>query len=231
MKPLVHHEGLVVPVVAANIDTDILVPKQYLKRVERTGLADYLFDRWRYLDRGNATDDPYVDCATREPDPAFVLNLPQYKGASILLAGANFGCGSSREQAVWAIAEWGIRAVIAPSFGDIFFNNCYANGILPIRLAGPDMDVLLRNAGRAGYSLQIDLPAQKVSDGSGGEWLFDIDPFRKSSLLEGRDAIALTLQKAAAISRFEQAHWSSQLWLASSAPAFHQSSTNPEPTT
>lgn len=222
MTPLVQHEGLVMPIAAANIDTDILVPKQYLKRVERTGLAGYLFDRWRYLDRGNATDDPYVDCATRAPDPAFALNQPQYRGASILLARANFGCGSSREQAVWALAEWGIRVLIAPSFGDIFFNNCHANGVLPVVLPEPEIDALFRNAAQRNYRLRIDLPAQTVTDRAGGLWTFQIDPFRKSSLLDGRDAIALTLEKVGAITQFEQGHWQNQPWLARHVPPFDQ---------
>ena len=222
MTPLVRHEGLVVPMAAANIDTDILVPKQYLKRVERSGLADYLFDRWRYLDRGNATDDPYVDCTAREPDSAFPLNQPQYKGATFLLAQANFGCGSSREQAVWALAEWGIRVLIAPSFGDIFFNNCHANGILPVVLPQVEVDALFVNASQRGYRLRVDLPAQTVTDAAGGHWTFQIDDFRKSSLLDGRDAIALTLEKAGAIGRFEQRHWQSQPWLARHAPRFDQ---------
>ncbi len=222
MTPLIQHEGLAVPIAAANIDTDILVPKQYLKRVERTGLSDYLFDRWRYLDRGNATDDPYVDCTTREPDPDFALNQRQYAGASFLLARDNFGCGSSREQAVWAIAQWGIRVVVAPSFGDIFFNNCYANGILPVVLTGADMDVLFSRAATPGYRLQVDLPAQELRDAAGNRWSFNIDPFRKQCLLAGQDAIALTLDKAAAIAGFEQRHWQQQPWLAADAPRFEQ---------
>lgn len=222
MTPLTQLEGLVVPIPAANVDTDILVPKQYLKRVERTGLADYLFDRWRYLDRGNATDDPYVDCTTRKPDPDFALNQPRYQGATILLARDNFGCGSSREQAVWAIAEWGIRVVIAPSFGDIFFNNCYANGVLPVVLPASEIDLLFTRVARPGYRLRIDLETQTAHDDAGGQWTFDIDPFRKSALLSGRDAIALTLEQRSAIASFEQRHWQSQPWLASPAPSFNQ---------
>lgn len=229
MTPLVDHAGLVLPVDAANVDTDILVPKQYLKRVERTGLSDYLFDRWRYLDRGNATDDPYVDCATRVADPAFVLNQPRYSGASILLARANFGCGSSREQAVWAIAEWGIRIVIASSFGDIFFNNCYANGILPVALSEREVDALFLNAERPAYSLRMDLPSQTLGDDAGCTWEFQIDPFRKSCLMGGKDAVALTLEKSAAIGRFENRHWHGKPWLAASAPHFNERSKTHSP--
>lgn len=223
MNPLVQHEGLAVPISAANIDTDILVPKQYLKRVERTGLSNYLFDGWRYLDRGNASDDPYVDCAGRVPDPEFALNKPQYAGASFLLAHNNFGCGSSREQAVWALAQWGIRVVVAPSFGDIFFNNCFANGLLPVVLNQAAMDVLFSHAVTPGYRLQVDLPAQEIRDALGHRWTFSIDPFRKQCLLTGQDAIALTLGKAVAIAGFEQRHWQQQPWLAVPAPRFGQS--------
>lgn len=220
MKPLVQHEGLAVPVAAANIDTDILVPKQYLKRVERTGLADYLFDRWRYLDRGNATDDPYVECAARAADPEFALNKPQYAGASFLLARDNFGCGSSREQAVWALAQWGIRVVVAPSFGDIFFNNCFATGLLPVVLDAAAMDVLFSHSATPGYRLAVDLRAQELCDALGHRWSFDIEPFRKQCLLAGQDAIALTLEKAVAVASFEQQHWRQQPWLAAPVPRF-----------
>lgn len=220
MKPLVTHEGLALPVDAANIDTDILVPKQYLKRVERTGLSDYLFDRWRYLDRGNATDDPYVDCKTRQSDPDFALNKQQFAGATFLLARENFGCGSSREQAVWAIAQWGFRVVVAPSFGDIFFNNCFANGILPVVLAPQALDTLFQQVAEPGYRLQVDLPAQEVGDLMGNRWHFDIDPFRKQTLLAGLDAIALTLTQSEVIAAYEHRHWAAQPWLSNDVPRF-----------
>ena len=221
MKPLLQHDGLVVAIAAANVDTDILVPKQYLKRVERSGLADYLFDRWRYLDRGQASDDPYVDCATRAPDPAFPLNQPRHAGATVLLAGANFGCGSSREQAVWALAQWGVRVVVAASFGDIFFNNCFANGVLPIVQPAAVMVRLFERAAQPGWRLQVDLPRQLVEDRSTGEhWPFEIDAFRKAHLVEGRDAVALTLQHEDAIGAFEHRHRQAHPWLSDPTPGF-----------
>lgn len=222
MTPFVKHEGLVVAIPAASIDTDILIPKQYLKRVERAGLADYLFDRWRYLDRGNATDDPYVDCAGREPDPAFALNQARHAGATVLVTGANFGCGSSREQAVWGLVQWGIRAVIAPSFGDIFFNNCFANGLLPIVLASEAVDQISLSAQQPGWRLAIDLGLQTVTAPDGTTWHFEMDAFRKTCLLNGADAIALTLAHAAAINAFEQRHAQAQPWLAAdlASPTF-----------
>lgn len=220
MKPLIRLEGVAVPVDASNIDTDILVPRQYLKRVERTGLADYLFDRWRYLDRGMATDDPYVDCTTREPDPAFVLNKPELRDATILLTRENFGCGSSREQAVWALSQWGFRAVIAPSFGDIFFNNCFSNGLLPIVLPEAAIGKLFEAAGQSTLRLAIDLPSQSVEAGAGKRWNFAIDDFRKTNLLQGNDAIALTLKEERAIREFENRHFERQPWLGAPAPRF-----------
>ena len=214
MTPLLHHTGLVVALPASNVDTDILVPKQYLKRVERTGLADVLFDRWRYLDRGNATNDPYVDCSTRTPDPQFALNQPRHAGASVLLAGANFGCGSSREQAVWALAQWGFRMLVAPSFGDIFFNNCYANGVLPVVQPVDVMNQLLTRAQRPGWCLHVDLQRQVIQDpDDGGLWPFAIDEFRKNCLMQGHDAVDLTLQHRDAIAAFETRHRQAQPWL------------------
>jgi 3-isopropylmalate/(R)-2-methylmalate dehydratase small subunit len=213
MKPLSFHDGLVVVLSAANVDTDILVPRQYLKRIERTGLGDYLFDRWRYLDRGNASDDPYLDCSTRDPDPDFPLNQARHQGASILIAGANFGCGSSREQAVWALAEWGFRVLVAPSFGDIFFNNCHANGVLPIVLSVPDVDALTTRASEIGYRLQLNLPDQTLTDRRGGSWTFEIDQSRKASLIGGLDAIAYTLAREVEIATFEAEHRRRQPWL------------------
>jgi 3-isopropylmalate/(R)-2-methylmalate dehydratase small subunit len=215
MKPLTRHEGLVVAIPAANVDTDILVPKQYLKRVERDGLAGILFDRWRYLDRGDTGDDPYVDCTQRTPDPAFALNQPRHAGATILLAGANFGCGSSREQAVWALAQWGIRVIVAVSFGDIFFNNSHANGLLPVVLPEAALAELMQRAARPGWRLVVDLPQQRIEDPVRGDsWPFEIDPFRKRCLIDGADTIALTLQHEAAIAAFELRHGHAQPWLA-----------------
>jgi 3-isopropylmalate/(R)-2-methylmalate dehydratase small subunit len=220
VKPFVDLDGLVVPVNSSNIDTDILVPRQYLKRVERTGLADYLFDRWRYLDRGKATDDPYVDCSTRQPDPDFILNRTSLRDATILLTRANFGCGSSREQAVWALSQWGFRAVIAPSFGDIFFNNCFSSGLLPIVLSETAVDDLFAAAGQGSLRLFIDLPSQCVRHGDGQQWPFDIDHFRKANLLQGNDAVALTLKEEGAIRQFEHRHFNRQPWLAAQTPRF-----------
>lgn len=217
MNPFVQHDGLVLAIPAANIDTDILIPKQYLKRVERAGLADYLFDRWRYLDRGNATDDPYVDCTTRVPDPDFALNQSDYRGASVLVTGANFGCGSSREQAVWGLAQWGIRVVIAPSFGDIFFNNCFANGLLPIVLPPTDVEAMTALAQQPGWRVSVDLEQQCIEEPGGRRWAFAIDAFRKECLLRGADAIALTLARTEAITAFERQHFQSFPWLATSS--------------
>jgi 3-isopropylmalate/(R)-2-methylmalate dehydratase small subunit len=215
MNPLTQHDGVVVAIPVANIDTDILVPRQYLKRVERSGLADYLFDRWRYLDRGAASDDPYVDCSARVPDPSFALNQPRHEGASFLVAGANFGCGSSREQAVWALAQWGIRVIVAPSFGDIFFNNCLANGVLPVVLDDDTVATLARRAAAPGYRLAVDLSTCRIEDGAFGEaWSFAIDPFRQRCLLDGSDAIALTLRFTTDIAAFERQRERECPWLA-----------------
>ncbi|MBB5696384.1 3-isopropylmalate dehydratase small subunit [Muricoccus pecuniae] len=218
MTPFLQHDGLVVAIPAANVDTDVLVPKQYLKRVERTGLADYLFDSWRYLDRGGAGDDPYASCAGRAPDPGFPLNQPRHAGASILVARANFGCGSSREQAVWALAQWGIRALVAPSFGEIFLNNCFANGVLPIVLEAAAVEDLITRAGVPGFRLTVDLPEQAVSDAVGGRWGFEITPFRKACLMQGADAVVLTQRHDAALARFEERHARRFPWL-STTPA------------
>lgn len=225
MRPFTTLDSLVLPIQAASVDTDILVPKQYLKRVERTGLADYLFDPWRYADEGRS-GDPYIDCRGRELKSDFVLNRPELRKAQIMLTGANFGCGSSREQAPWALAEWGIRALIAPSFGDIFYNNCLANGLLPIVLGSAHVDTLFEAAQRAPLTLHIDLPQQQLRVPAGATWSFDIDPFRKDALLQGHDAIARSLQHSAAVDAFEQARFRAEPWLRHAVPSFSNPSSS-----
>ncbi|MGH9395419.1 MAG: 3-isopropylmalate dehydratase small subunit [Terriglobia bacterium] len=194
MKPFVKHTGLVVPVDRVNVDTDQIIPKQFLKSLTREGLGRALFYDWRYLEG-------------EKPNPEFVLNKPRYHGASIMLARANFGCGSSREHAAWALLDYGIRAVIAPSFADIFSNNCSKNGILPVQLADGDMDELFRRAtGTEGYQLMVDLEAQAVTDAHGLRVRFEIDPFRRDCMLKGLDDIGLTLRHESRISAYESAH-------------------------
>ncbi|AOD13927.1 3-isopropylmalate dehydratase small subunit [Xanthomonas fragariae] len=210
MKPFTQHTGLVAPLDRANVDTDQIIPKQFLKSIKRTGFGPNLFDEWRYLDIG----EPGRDNSQRPINPEFVLNFPRYQGASVLLARENFGCGSSREHAPWALDEYGFRAVIAPSFADIFFNNSFKNGLLPIVLAGPEVDALFEQClVTEGYQLTVDLAAQRVLRPDGVEYSFDIDAFRKHCLLNGLDDIGLTLQEADAIGRFEQGHRTRQPWL------------------
>jgi len=196
MKPLRVVEGLVAPLDRVNVDTDQIIPKQFLKRIERTGFGQFLFYDWRYLPDGS-------------PTPDFVLNQEPWKQASILLARNNFGCGSSREHAPWALADFGFRVIIAPSFADIFYNNCFKNGLLPVTLSESDIDELFRRteaAGRSGYRLTVDLEQQEVRDESGWKANFTIDPFRRQCLLEGWDDIALTLRHEDAIRAFEERH-------------------------
>jgi 3-isopropylmalate/(R)-2-methylmalate dehydratase small subunit len=185
----------------ANVDTDQIIPKQFLKRIERTGYGPFLFYDWRYLDDG------------KTPNPDFELNQPKAKGASILLARRNFGCGSSREHAVWAIENHGFRVVIAPTFADIFYNNCFKNGILPIRLPQSEIDKLLDDASRGpNATITIDLPSQEIRGPDGGVIRFDIDPFLKRCLMEGLDDIGLTLEKAHHIEAFETEHRTRRPW-------------------
>lgn len=205
------HTGLVAPMDRDNVDTDAIIPKQFLKSIKKTGFGPNLFDEWRYLDRGEPGQDP----ASRRPNPDFVLNQQRYQGASILLARANFGCGSSREHAPWAIDQYGFRAIIAPSFADIFFNNCFKNGLLPIVLPEHQVAQLFDEvAAFAGYQLTIDLPRQRVVKPDGTEWAFDVQPFRKHCLLNGLDDIGLTLQHADKIRAFEAERLLKQPWLA-----------------
>ncbi len=194
-------EGVAAPMKLVNVDTDMIIPKQYLKTIQRTGLGKGLFSEMRYLDDG-------------AENPAFVLNQPAYRSSKILVAGDNFGCGSSREHAPWALLDFGIRCVISTSFADIFYNNCFKNGILPIVVSKDDLDKLFDDAERgANATLTIDLPAQEIRGPDGGVVKFEIDPFRKRCLVEGLDDIGLTLQKAPAIDQYETAKGAEQPWL------------------
>lgn len=200
-------DGLVAPLDRANVDTDQIIPKQYLKSIKRTGFGDYLFDAWRFLDQGTIGMTPNERQLNRE----FALNLPEYQGASILIARDNFGCGSSREHAVWALKEFGFRAVIAPSFADIFFGNCFKNGVLPITLPADVLDGFFERVA-SGLQLTIDLQAQTVSDGEQVHG-FDIDSALKEKMLKGMDDIDLTLAEAQLIRDFEVGHRQRQPWL------------------
>ncbi len=212
MKPLTQHTGIVVPLDRANVDTDVIIPKQFLKSIRRTGFGVNLFDEWRYLDHG----EPGQDCSKRPVNQSSVLNPPDLKGASILLARANFGCGSSREHAPWALEQYGFRVLLASSFADIFFHNCFKNGLLPIVLSEADIERLFVAAHAAGaLRLEVDLQQQTVRTLDGAiEIGFDVDPFRKECLLNGFDDIALTLRQTEAIRGFEQQHMARFPWLA-----------------
>ncbi|ROH88151.1 3-isopropylmalate dehydratase small subunit [Pseudomethylobacillus aquaticus] len=210
MKAFTQVHGLVCPVDRANIDTDAIIPKQFLKSIKRTGFGPYLFDEWRYTNYG----EPGMDCSTRPLNKDFVLNQPRYQGAQVLLARDNFGCGSSREHAPWAIDDYGFRVVIAPSFADIFFGNCYKNGILPIVASAETVDQLFAECfANEGYKLNVDLESQTVTLPSGASFKFDITPHRKHCLLNGLDEIGLTLQHADEIKAFEAKHKTAQPWL------------------
>ena len=210
------HQGLVAPMDRENVDTDAIIPKQFLKSIRKTGFGPNLFDEWRYLDKG----EPGMDPATRKPNPDFVLNQPRYAGASILLARKNFGCGSSREHAPWALEQFGFRALIAPSYADIFFNNCFKNGLLPIQLPEAQVAQLFDEVkGFVGYTLSIDLPRQVVVKPDGSEIAFDVQPFRKYCLVNGFDDIGLTLRHADKIRAFEAERLAKMPWLAHRNPA------------
>jgi 3-isopropylmalate/(R)-2-methylmalate dehydratase small subunit len=212
MKPLTVHTGLVMPMDRANVDTDAIIPKQFLKSIKRAGFGPNLFDAWRYLDEGQ----PGMDNAKRPVNPDFVLNQPRYKGASILLARRNFGCGSSREHAPWALEDQGFRVLIAPSYADIFFNNCFKNGVLPIVFSEDDVDTLFKlTDSKPGFELVVDLDKQVVraTDGS-FEKSFEVEPFRKHCLLNGLDDIGLTLQKADKIKAYEAKRMQERPWVA-----------------
>lgn len=204
------HQGLVVPLDRANVDTDAIIPKQYLKSISRSGFGPTLFDDWRYLTPG----EPGMDHSKRPVNPDFVLNQSRYKGASILLARENFGCGSSREHAVWALTDYGIRAVIAPSYADIFFNNSFKNGLLPVVLEEQIVDKLFKAvAGEEGYQLTIDLEQQQVVTPTGESYAFEVDEFKRYCLLNGLDDIGLTLQHADAIRTYEEKRRQEAPWL------------------
>lgn len=210
MEKFTVHQGLVVPLDRANVDTDAIIPKQYLKSIKRTGFGPTLFDDWRYNEPG----EPGMDHSKRAVNQDFVLNFPRYAGASILIARENFGCGSSREHAVWALDDYGIRAVIAPSFADIFFNNSFKSGLLPIYLDAALVDRLFKEvAANQGYQLTIDLAAQQVITPSGEKLAFEIDEFRKFCLLNGLDDIGLTLQHASDIQTYEAKRKQTAPWL------------------
>jgi 3-isopropylmalate/(R)-2-methylmalate dehydratase small subunit len=210
MEPFRIHTGLVAPMDRENVDTDAIIPKQFLKSIKKSGFGPNLFDEWRYLDHGEPGQDP----ASRRPNPDFVLNQARFQGGSILLARKNFGCGSSREHAPWALQQFGFQALIAPSYGDIFFNNCFKNGMLPIRLAEHEVGKLFDDvAAFVGYRLTIDLERQVVIT-PGGELAFEVESFRKFCLLGGFDDIALTLRHADKIRAFEAERLLKQPWLA-----------------
>ncbi len=205
------HTGIVAPMDRENVDTDAIIPKQFLKSIKRTGFGPNLFNEWRYQDKGG----PGMDPASRQPNPDFVLNQPRYAGASILLARRNFGCGSSREHAPWAIAQYGFRALIAPSYADIFFNNCFKNGLLPIVQPEEVVSQLFAEvAATPGYRLTIDLERQRIVKPDGSEIAFDVQPFRKYCLLGGLDDIGLTLRHQDDIRAFEARRLAAKPWLA-----------------
>ena len=212
MQKFTVHKGLVAPMDRENVDTDAIIPKQFLKSIRKTGFGPNLFDEWRYLDHGEPGQDP----ATRKPNPDFVLNQPRYQGASILLARKNFGCGSSREHAPWALDQYGFRAIIAPSYADIFFNNCFKNGLLPIVLAQSQVSQLFDEVyAFPGYQLTIDLERQVVVKPHGEEFAFEVQAFRKFCLANGLDDIGLTLRQADKIKAFEAQRLAQKPWLAS----------------
>ncbi|WP_309675617.1 3-isopropylmalate dehydratase small subunit [Pseudomonas sp.] len=210
MRAFTQHTGLVAPLDRANVDTDQIIPKQFLKSIKRTGFGPNLFDEWRYLDVGYA----YQDNSKRPLNKDFVLNAERYQGASVLLARENFGCGSSREHAPWALAEYGFRSIIAPSYADIFYNNSFKNGLLPIILSDAEVDELFQQVeANPGYELTVDLQAQTVTRPDGKVYSFELDEFRKHCLVNGLDDIGLTLQDHEAIAAFEAKHRASQPWL------------------
>ena len=203
-------DGLVAPLDRANVDTDAIIPKQFLKSIRRSGFGPNLFDEWRYLDHG----EPGMDNSKRILNRGFVLNQPRYQGAQILLVRENFGCGSSREHAPWALEDYGFRVIIASSFADIFFNNCFKNGLLPIRLDAEKVDVLFKAVeATPGYRLKVDLEQQTISTPDGTVYKFEVDAFRKHCLLNGLDDIGLTLQHVDEIRAFETKHRTAQPWL------------------
>ena len=215
MRSFTQVKGIAAPMDRANVDTDMIIPKQFLKSIKRSGFGPFMFDEQRYLDAG----EPDMDCSNRPLNPEFPLNFPRYQGAEILLARDNFGCGSSREHAPWAIEDSGFRVLIAPSFADIFFNNCFKNGLLPIVLKEEIVSELFEEMySEEGYSLTVDLERQLVIKRNGEEIPFEVDEFRKHCLVNGLDDIALTLQDADAIKEFEQSWQQRSPWLFNAAP-------------
>jgi 3-isopropylmalate/(R)-2-methylmalate dehydratase small subunit len=215
MQKFTVHQGLVVPLDRENVDTDAIIPKQFLKSIKKTGFGQNLFDEWRYLDQG----EPGQDCSNRPLNPDFVLNQSRYKGGSVLLARQNFGCGSSREHAPWALEQYGFRAVIAPSFADIFFNNCYKNGLLPIVLTSLQVDHLFNETmAFNGYQLTIDLEKQQVIAPDGKSYDFEIASFRKYCMINGLDDIGLTLRHADKIKAYESERILKMPWLSTKLP-------------
>ena len=210
MRAFTVHEGLVAPMDRANVDTDLIIPKQFLKSIKRSGFGPNLFDELRYLDEGQ----PGQDCTGRPLNPDFPLNFPRYQGATVLLARQNFGCGSSREHAPWALEDYGFRAIIAPSFADIFYNNCFKNGVLPVVLGEDQVSRLFEALyAQEGYRLTVDLEAQDVRLGSGETWSFEVDTYRRQCLLEGLDDIGVTLRSGDAIRSYEARAASRAPWL------------------
>ena len=210
MEPFIRHEGVVLPLDRVNVDTDAIIPKQYLQSTARSGYGPFLFDSWRYLDPGHLG----MDTSQRRLNPDFIMNEPRYAGASILLARNNFGCGSSREHAVWALQEYGFRCIIAPSFADIFHSNCGKNGVLAVSLGDDTIERLFREVEASpGYRLQVDLQTQSITRPSGEVILFEIDPALKQRLLHGLDDIGLTLEHSDAIRAYEQRRAAEAPWL------------------
>jgi 3-isopropylmalate/(R)-2-methylmalate dehydratase small subunit len=211
MDKFIVHKGVVAPMDRENVDTDAIIPKQFLKSIRKTGFGPNLFDEWRYLDHGEPGQDP----STRKPNPDFVLNQPRYRNASVLIARKNFGCGSSREHAPWALQQYGFRAILAPSFADIFFNNCFKNGVLPIVLPESTMAKLFDDVlAFPGYELTVDLDRQVIVKPQGEEIPFDVQPFRKYCLINGFDDIGLTLLQSDRIKAFEAQRLATKPWLA-----------------
>jgi len=210
MRAFTQHQGIVAPMDRSNVDTDMIIPKQFLKSIKRSGFGPNLFDELRYLDEGK----PDQDCSQRPLNPDFVLNQPRYQNASVLLARSNFGCGSSRDHAPWALDDFGFRAIIAPSFADIFYNNCFKNGLLPIVLSEDIVDSLFQEAEQQeGYQLQVDLESKTVTTPSGASFSFDVDDFRRHCLLNGLDDIGVTLEDADSIKDYEAKRRQSAPWL------------------
>ena len=210
MNPFITHTGIVAPLDRANVDTDAIIPKQFLKSIKKTGFGPHLFDEWRYLDHGQ----PGMDLTQRKKNPEFVLNQTPYEKASILIARENFGCGSSREHAPWAIEDYGFRAILAPSFADIFFSNCFKNGLLPIVLSNETIDLLFKSIyANKGYTVTIDLENQFIVLPSNEKISFQVDAFRKHCLMHGLDDIGLTMQHSESIKAFEQDYYQKNSWL------------------